>query len=87
MHKKNCSPPIPLYGSSVLILLKWGPQWAQQKTAAAVQQGVELDSIFAKTQPDVTLQWPITHMQVHIPGGLLGNMNALFICLPRQHRD
>ena len=71
---------------------KWQPshsfEWGHCFYAAgAIWQKVERDSTFAETQPDVTLHWPITYMQVHIHGGLLCNLKAVISCLPHDHRD
>ena len=83
------SPPIHLNGGSAFMLQEWGMHSAQQKNTEVIEQEVEQESTFAKTQPNVTLHWPITYTQANIPGVLLCNVKVIFDCLglPLHHRN
>ena len=79
--------PIHLNAVSGFTLQAWGPHGAQQKNPAAVQQKFEPNSTFAGTQLDVTLCWPFSYLQAHIPGRLLCNVSAVFDWLLCNRQD
>lgn len=55
-----------------------------QKDAGLSGKTVEPDSAFSVTQHhSVVLRWPVTYMQGHIPGGLLCNLNTVFLSCDR----